>query len=97
MIVNHKVTLTGNVKQGGVKVGGSLFTKALGISGKVICDTVVEHIVRDYYDGPFEVTPTQSTQTLSTQDKIVLQNIVVNPIPSNYGLITWDGSKLTVS
>lgn len=49
------------------------------------------------YDGPMEVTPTQETQTLSTTMKSVLGDIVVNPIPSNYGLITWNGSTLTVS
>ncbi len=49
------------------------------------------------YDGPMEVTPTQETQTLDTEMKSVLGDIVVNPIPSNYGLITWNGSTLTVS
>ena len=49
------------------------------------------------YDGPMEVTPTQETQTLSTTMKSVLGDIVVNPIPNNYGLITWNGSTLTVS
>lgn len=49
------------------------------------------------YDGPMEITPTQETQTLDTEMKSVLGDIVVNPIPSNYGLITWNGSTLTVS
>ena len=39
----------------------------------------------------------QETQTLATAEKTVLENIVINPIPSNYGLITWNGSVLTVS
>ena len=29
--------------------------------------------------------------------KKFFKNIRINPIPSNYGLITWDGSVLTVS
>lgn len=49
------------------------------------------------YDGPYEVTPSQSTQTLPTANKTLLNNVTVNPIPSNYGLITWNGSVLTVS
>ena len=49
------------------------------------------------YEGPYEVTPTQETQVLRTAQKVSSRNIVVNPIPSNYGLITWDGSVLTVS
>jgi hypothetical protein len=34
---------------------------------------------------------------LATAEKVVTRNIVINPIPSNYGLITWNGSTLTVS
>ena len=49
------------------------------------------------YTGAYEVTPSQSTQTLSVADKRMTQDVVINPIPSNYGLITWNGSYLTVS
>ena len=49
------------------------------------------------YHGPYEVTPTQSTQTLHTSGYKLTHNVTVNPIPSNYGLITWNGSVLTVS
>lgn len=49
------------------------------------------------YDGPYTVTPSQHAQTLPTTNKTLSQSIVVKPIPSNYGLITWNGSTLTVS
>ena len=49
------------------------------------------------YTGSYTVTPTQSTQTLNTKDKTMTGNVTVNPIPSNYGLVTWNGSVLTVS
>lgn len=49
------------------------------------------------YRGETEVTPTSVTQTLYTGGKTVIQNITINPIPSNYGLITWNGSYITVS
>ena len=49
------------------------------------------------YDGITEITPSQDTQVLQTSNKALTRNIVVNPIPSNYGLITWNGSVLTVS
>lgn len=51
----------------------------------------------DPYDGPYEVTPTQETQVLYTENKLMQHPVTINPIPSNYGLITWDGSALTVS
>ena len=49
------------------------------------------------YEGEYEVTPTQQTQVLETAGRILSQNVTINPIPSYYGLITWDGSKLKVS
>lgn len=49
------------------------------------------------YTGATTVTPSAETQTLSTTNKTVTADIIINPIPSNYGLITWNGSVLTVS
>lgn len=59
--------------------------------------TVLQHGDYDYYDGPYEVTPTNQAQTLLTAAKALTGNVIINPIPSNYGLITWNGSTLTVS
>lgn len=64
------------------------------IEGELTLPKVIEH---EEYRGTHEVTPTDETQILMTADMLVKQNIVINPIPSNYGLITWNGSALTVS
>ena len=48
------------------------------------------------YTGPRVITPTEETQTLATANKSVLENIVVEPIPTNYGRIEWNGSVLRV-
>lgn len=49
------------------------------------------------YEGSYEVTPTTAAVTLDTRGRYMTDDLVVNPIPSNYGLITWDGITLTVS
>lgn len=49
------------------------------------------------YAGAYTVTPSSSTQTLKTTNMTLLGDITINPIPSNYGLITWNGTSLTVS
>lgn len=49
------------------------------------------------YTRAYEVTPSQETQTLPTEGLMMSRDVVINPIPSNYGLITWNGSTLTVS
>ena len=57
---------------------------------------VVTSTVSDY-DGEYDITPTDTAQTFSTNGKRVLHDFVVEPIPSNYGKITYNGSILTVS
>lgn len=52
---------------------------------------------RNAYTGDYVVTPTDEEIILETANKIMTDNVIVNPIPSNYGLITWNGSVLTVS
>lgn len=49
------------------------------------------------YTGAVEVTPTNETQILNTNETYLTSNITINPVPNNYGLITWNGSILTVS
>lgn len=51
---------------------------------------------RPAYTGPVQVTPTAEAQILPTASRTVLSDIIINPIPSNYGLITWNGATLTV-
>jgi len=48
------------------------------------------------YDGATEVTPTDFAQTLNTANKAVKSNIIINPIPSNYGKVSYNGAFLTV-
>ena len=48
------------------------------------------------YSGPYEVTPSEETQVLATAGAVVDENIKINPIPSNYGRIAWNGSALLV-
>lgn len=49
------------------------------------------------YSGATTVTPTEDTQVLGTSGTLVLTNITVNPIPTNYGKITYNGSTITVT
>lgn len=49
------------------------------------------------YEGEYEFTPSDSAQAIQIEGMKAGANIIINPIPSNYGLITWDGTILTVS
>ena len=47
--------------------------------------------------GEYEYIPTQEVQTIPIEGLRATSNIVINAIPNNYGLITWNGEYLTVS
>lgn len=49
------------------------------------------------YDGPYDFTPSTEVQTINVSHTLPRGDITIQPIPSNYGLITWNGSTLTVS
>lgn len=60
-------------------------------------ETAIEAFEGQTYDGPYTVTPSDDAQTLATEGYLMTGNVVVEPIPSNYGRITWNGAVLTVS
>lgn len=57
----------------------------------------VVHTEGDPYAGPYAVTPTMETQTLATNGLHMTADVTINPIPSNYGLITHDGFGIMIS
>ena len=88
-----------------VVIEGELALEHL-ICGEIDLQSVIEGEIekvlyvdtqRQVYPGPYEATPTQQTQTLPTNGFMMEQDITINPIPNNYGLITWNGAVLTVS
>lgn len=83
------------------KITDSVVAVSPSLSGDISVTAEVINKVRstnyEEYTGETIVTPSSVAQVLPTEDKVVLENIVINPIPSNYGLITWNGAVLTVS
>ena len=49
------------------------------------------------YEGTYDVTPTQSEQILYTDGLRMTDNVRIAPIPSNYGLVTYNGNVITIS
>lgn len=60
-------------------------------------DVEFSGVPKGTYTGEYSVTPSDERQYLPTEGKTLTQDIVVEPIPSNYGLVTWDGSILMIS
>ena len=58
---------------------------------------VTEFSGHEEYHGETDITPSEEVQTLLTDSKLMGSNIIIEPIPTNYGRITWDGTKIIVS
>lgn len=86
MAITGSLTGTGNI------TGGLSGTR--GIRAAITQPTVVPP---PSYEGIYEVTPGPEAVTLETAGLVMARNVTINPIPSNYGRITWNGSTLTVS
>ena len=71
--------------------------KVSGGDGAILHGRTGIPIYPDAYTGSYEVTPSAQEQMLDTAGLMMTANITVNPIPSNYGLITYNGSVITVS
>lgn len=54
-------------------------------------------VPQNVYEGDYIITPSEEKIVLPTDSKSLEGDITINPIPSNYGLVTWDGNALTIS
>lgn len=90
----------------GTVEGDIRFKQTLSIQGNIstertliIQGNVINNGARSSpnYTGTYEVTPSEYEQVLMTEDRRMTADVVVHPIPSNWGRITWNGSYLTVS
>lgn len=74
--------------------GVSYYTRVVTIARSGYYST----ISAGFNSKSLHVTPTTSEQYFGPDNsKRIYENVTVDPIPPCYGLITWDGSVLTIS
>lgn len=56
-----------------------------------------DYVERPAYEGSYTLTPTAEEQIIPTNGLRMTDDLTIAPIPNNYGLITWDGTTITVS
>ncbi len=71
------------------------------IANPIINVEIANPIIKEYinvgpYMGNYTVTPTEETQVLPTCTKQMIKDLIVEPIPLNYGRITWNGRIITI-
>lgn len=76
---------------------GTLAGSLAGVSRFGGTLTVPDRVPPPTYEGEYTITPGDEAVVLETAGLVMAQNVTINPVPSNYGRITWNGSALTVS
>lgn len=74
----------------------SIDSDGMSLSIESNIQMVSEMLDRDPYEGNYTITPTQQRIELQTKDKRMTENIVINPIPHNFGRIIWNGAFLKI-
>lgn len=91
---SDSLTLTGSIIAAEHIVNGKVIQSGATVSGNILMAGAGDV---PYFSGAYEYTPTQTVQTIQIANKMATANIIINPIPNNYGLVTWNGATLTVS
>ena len=87
MILNGDLSIS--VVLDGDMSAGAVLDGDLGVFQKVV--------EAPPYTGPLTATPGAQPQTFETAGLMLPGDFVVEAVPNNYGLITWNGSTITVS
>lgn len=95
--ISKEIPISAELHDGVISAGADLHESVVTVEPSYSTPVAGYTSDVDYYTGPYEYTPTQEEQTIPIQGQMATRNITINPIPSNYGLITWDGKTLTVS
>ena len=82
---------------GALSAVGRLDATLSGVQSLTATLSLPQAVAVDEYSGPYEFTPGDTPQVVEIANKKAADNITINPIPQNYGLITWNGATLTVS
>ena len=78
-------------------VGVGLPEVTIGRSDDIVIDvTKPDGGLPPGYDGVYEVTPSDEEQRLPTKNRLTKNDIIVKPIPSNYGKVSYNGAVLMI-
>ena len=88
--------LAGTIIEATEALSGALDSTCYDVAGEVVFNAARGNASAKL--EPVTVTASSETQTIVPEQGVDgFNSITVNPVPSNYGLITYNGSTITVS
>lgn len=89
--MTQTIEIIGGGGGGAIEIGGA------GERHATISVTGSGAVPVPHYTGPYEFTPTAEEQRVRIARKQAEEDIIIHPIPRNYGLVTYNGSIITIS
>ena len=86
--VDVEVEILNSIIDADAEIAGNI------IDGEAEFYTTIAHADVPTYDGPYEFTPGEETQIAPTAHKVLVENIVINPVPDNYARMAWNGHTI---
>lgn len=80
-----------------VSVEASLIGRTIEADAELTTNVTHYHSEYPTYDGETTFTPSAETQIIPTGHTVLLSDITINPIPSNYGRITYSGGIISIT
>lgn len=69
----------------------------IGNTGNIRSNLVITSSDKDAWKGAYTFTPSQRDQRVPVSGLVMENDMIIEKIPDNYGLITYNGSKIRVS
>ena len=95
MSTYRTVTAAPVISQSKIEVTPQISENQINVAAAVITPVYSREV--EYYDGQYEFEPSNNAQIIQIKKLMAAADIIINPIPSNYGLITWSGAGIRVS
>ena len=95
-----KVRIAGQIKVQAATITGTIFqtgaiSGAISQEGRLIGNLATAYSTSaQKYEGEYEVTPTVNEQILETKNKLMTEDIKIQAIPKEYGLVTYNQNKV---
>lgn len=96
-MIARTVTVTAEFSPNIIETTASFSNQLIEVEAGLTTNITHYHSEYPTYDGETTFTPSAETQTIPTGHTVLLSDITINPIPSNYGRITYSGGIISIT
>lgn len=96
-MIARTVTVTAEFTKNIISVEASFTGRTIEADSELTTNVTHYHSEYPDYEGETTFTPSAEMQTIPTAHTVLLSDITINPIPSNYGRITYSGGIISIT